>query len=1167
MKNLTRFDFYNNSLSDLPPSFSSLSGLGEILLYGNNFSSIPDSISSLVRISSLSINELQIADLPEWISRMSMLTDFDTSNSKVDSVVVGITSLPCFTKNPDLMSLELTDPTIGYFIKQELLNIHLLIPTITNLTKLDFSGNQLYTLPDEFSRLTSLRALTLGSSAGGNNFRELPLTLSQMAIITSLRVDNNPIVHIPEWVTLLRTLREFSISNTQATSLPTGIRSLVCYDRSSALQSMKLYTHRIGYAMGRGLASIDGLLPTAINFEEFHLQHNEITVIPEGFVALTRLQILDISYNLLVQLPEWLGALKSLRILNFSHNAVSRIPVSLGNLAYLTILELEDNPIIFPPKHVVEGGVSSIIAYLQTEMSGSRPWSDMRVMLTGEQASGKTTLVRSLCQTGRFKSTCDRNTRVTVGIDLHTHTFTSPISSEEISVVFWDCGGQDEFQITHPFFFSVGALFLLLWDVTLGAAQSKISEWAALIASIAPGSSVIVVGTKIDSLLVNSPRELTIRTSEVMRVLSPYLPRLKVLEYIQVSNHTGKNITELRDLVALTLSRTLKGTQAVPSPYLCVKSACERIGKYRDTSLLSYNEFCDICMSISASMVPDKVLVYLRDRGVVVWSESEKLREMIFCHPPFLFKVFLQVFNIIRSRKSLGAYLISDLKEQFEVNFPGLSDFVLDIFRAFRLSFRMRDQEYELFPAILPHGFPPVTIWSAAPPLECRSYTTVRVDLSFYPRGLFGYLCCELRSICDSSVLEDDEQGLDFYSASCFVGRVIANVYDPQSHSCLCRVEGDVSHSCIYVSTRVFDDSPCAIHQLVRILDTIESSIRFFEGIAIKQRSFICPVCEAGDLTHSQCAVVRWEMVHQEKGGHSDREEKEERVCCNLGHNLTLDEWRRGLAPGERPSCESMMELENIPRVFHMELDQSLLAIRSVRLTLLCDNPTGAHKTNHPGYVLTESLLRKSGVAADLLRVMKQRYDVCSMIEEIDLANQAQVVKFLFQRGQGVFQSCADHHFKRILDAIDPMKVWRGELMECYTPNSHVRFMCTDCRGLYESVRDIPIPNVHLGGTITFRKESIFSGWNSRYFVLLKDSKTIIRYSDKTGQEEKDRISLSDGFEVAEYGTDDGSYGLLLTIGWSKYIFKIETSGERRAWMHHLKSLQRRQRSQSIAWE
>ena len=50
----------------------------------------------------------------------------------------------------------------------------------------------------------------------------------------------------------------------------------------------------------------------------------------------------------------------------------------------------------------------------------------------------------------------------TVGIDLHCHQ-----PSEEMTVEFYDCGGQVDYAGMHQVFMTRRALYLLVWDVTL----------------------------------------------------------------------------------------------------------------------------------------------------------------------------------------------------------------------------------------------------------------------------------------------------------------------------------------------------------------------------------------------------------------------------------------------------------------------------------------------------------------------------------------------------------------------------------------------------------------------------------------------------------------------------------------------------------------------------
>eukprot|EP00002_Diphylleia_rotans_P024249 TRINITY_DN4779_c0_g1_i1.p1 TRINITY_DN4779_c0_g1~~TRINITY_DN4779_c0_g1_i1.p1 ORF type:complete len:1654 (+),score=328.51 TRINITY_DN4779_c0_g1_i1:45-5006(+) len=1256
---LTKFDFYQNMLSELPESVSLLTKLREILLYGNQFTSIPDCISSLTDITNFSISDLQIHELPEWISRVTNLAEFDITNTQVDRIVDGATLLPCYSTNQDIASLDLNAPLIGYVLHQNLISLKDHTTKLLSFTKIDLSGNMISHLPESFSTLRNLKSLVLGSQAGGNQFKQLGTTLSVLTSLVSLRIDNNPLAEIPEWLTRFKALKEFTIWKTKVTAVPIGFKSLVCYDRSPHLQSLRLNPHKIGYCMNQEIFDLEPIVSQAVDFEEFYLCHNQIIFIPETFDSLKYLRILDVSHNRILQLPDWIGNLAHLEEFDFSGNLVSRFPVSMGNLAHLKRICFEGNPINYPNSSVLEGGLAAIQQFLKSEMQGSLPWMEMRVLVTGSQGSGKTTLLQSLAQSGKFRSTCDKQARSTIGIETQPLRLTVPGIANPVTAMFWDCGGNEEFQITHPFFYSAGAIYLIVWDMSLGAQASRVDEWAALIASVAPGSRVIVVGTKVDELHSENTTEETLRMTEMKRILAPIANHLQIVDYITVSNQSGRNIAELRDMIAATISRSLKTTHAAPASHVCIKRICESVGRTRDNSMMSLYEFSSICHSIDPTLNPDSLLTFLCDRGVVVWHSNERFRDFVVCHPPFLQRVFLQVFNLVRSRKTIGAYRIVDLQHQFEIAFPGLSEHILYMFRSLRLSFPMHDLVHEIFPAILPFARPPMTVWPSVPPRECRSYASVRLQLNLFPRGLFGYITTELQSVCehqqlsaptvsyqtfpqaastgpgtalnrehplptsgsnsfnatgtqevrdeqgrskrvegdgtgpshakDGYVESEDEPFIDFYSANCFVGRIVLNPRDPQSPSCLCLVEADHEQRILAVSIRVFDNSLAAHVYMKMILAVIDSCIQYYQGIEILQRTALCPLCASQGSSLSRSGGLSLDVVHPDadvqdakssgsmqlhsespsprsqlqQNSQSPRQslyeserERHREYPCGKGHILSISTWRHGLTRELRSHAQSLARISNLPGAMLIEQDPSISNVmRSAKLYLLCDNPAQPHKTTHAGFLLTESILRKDGLVSHLLPILKDRADLCAGVEEVEGSSDGVKVRFVFQHAIGTFVSAANPHLRVVLSLLDPVASWQRDLREFSFANSHVCFMCAECRKAYTTVHEVPIPNCNPAGAMHFRKDGMFSEWVVRHFVLAKEARVLIKHMEKLGGEEKDRISLVDLSLVSEIETEDQTFGFMLVAGWAKYYFKVPTSGERRAWMYHFQSL------------
>ena len=65
-----------------------------------------------------------------------------------------------------------------------------------------------------------------------------------------------------------------------------------------------------------------------------------------------------------------------------------------------------------------------------------------------------------------------------------------------MTVRLWDFGGQEVYRITHQFFFSQRALYLVVWKPREGQEQNEVEGWLRRIRlRVGPGARVLIVAT------------------------------------------------------------------------------------------------------------------------------------------------------------------------------------------------------------------------------------------------------------------------------------------------------------------------------------------------------------------------------------------------------------------------------------------------------------------------------------------------------------------------------------------------------------------------------------------------------------------------------------------------------------------------------------------------
>ncbi|EFA82412.1 leucine-rich repeat-containing protein [Heterostelium album PN500] len=150
---------------------------------------------------------------------------------------------------------------------------------------------------------------------------------------------------------------------------------------------------------------------------ELHLAHKSMTSIPLTIInTLNYLKILDLSYNSMVEhiSLESVATLYNLESLNLSHNSLSNLPSSFNKLERLTLQSLSfPDTVKVPPKSVTSKGFSSIMGYLRDVIDGSVALPHLKLIVLGNEKTGKTSLVRSL--TKSHTKTLSKNSSVGSG--------------------------------------------------------------------------------------------------------------------------------------------------------------------------------------------------------------------------------------------------------------------------------------------------------------------------------------------------------------------------------------------------------------------------------------------------------------------------------------------------------------------------------------------------------------------------------------------------------------------------------------------------------------------------------------------------------------------------------------------------------------------------------
>ncbi|CAH8283570.1 unnamed protein product [Eruca vesicaria subsp. sativa] len=238
--------------------------------------------------------------------------------------------------------------------------------------RVDLSGRKLSLLPEAFGRIQGLLVLNLSN----NQLKAIPDSIAGLHGLVELDVSGNLLETLPDSIGLLSKLKILNVSTNSLTSLPDSIcrcGSLVVLDVSFnrltylptniGFELVNLEKLMIQYNKIRSLPSSIGEM-RSLTYLDAHF--NELHGLPDSFVLLTNLEYLNLSSNFsdLKDLPASFGDLISLQKLDLSNNQIHSLPDTFGTLESLVELNVDQNPLVVPPKEVVNEGVEAVKLYM-----------------------------------------------------------------------------------------------------------------------------------------------------------------------------------------------------------------------------------------------------------------------------------------------------------------------------------------------------------------------------------------------------------------------------------------------------------------------------------------------------------------------------------------------------------------------------------------------------------------------------------------------------------------------------------------------------------------------------------------------------------------------------------------------------------------------------------
>ena len=306
-------------------------------------------------------------------------------------------------------------------------------------------------------------------------------------------------------------------------------------------------------------------------------------------------------------MPAEIGQLTALGVLGLQNNRLKSLPVEIAGLSKLTGistwglsnkrkikgLTLAGNPL--PSGHVKackEGGIDSLSALLRALYEGAAPLFEAKLLVTGAGKVGKSWALARLrgedphvavgeqttygvyCGALRLPHPGAGQGKVPAGTEIHLNT--------------WDFGGQNVYRITHQFFFTQEAIFLLVWNPRDGTEKCGVREWLRMIELRTGGNAKVIM------VASHSPREKTPYLPNYNRDRLPAELSAMIVDEIAIDSELGQGFEELRAMIAKHAAGLRFMGDAFPVSWQKARGAVAALnpdGQKKQTPHISYERF------------------------------------------------------------------------------------------------------------------------------------------------------------------------------------------------------------------------------------------------------------------------------------------------------------------------------------------------------------------------------------------------------------------------------------------------------------------------------------------------------------------------------------------------------------------------------------------------
>lgn len=473
-----------------------------------------------------------------------------------------------------------------------------------------------------------------------------------------------------------------------------------------------------------------------LSLEELYVDSTQVSDL-SPISGLVSLKQIDLSNTMVSDLSPLIG-LEKLSQITCRKTLVSDLIKNYPQLKQGVSLDVRDCPLFIPPVEFSEKGTESIVEYFDQLNEEAASLNEIKIILFGEGAAGKTSLVRRL-QGENFNPDEGK----THGIRIRKEEF--DIDDEQVTARIWDFGGQETMHATHQFFLSERCIYVLVLNGRQADDRNRVEYWLKHARSYGGDSPVLVVMNKIDE---DPAFDLD------RKFLSEKYPQIQ--GYHKLSCFTGVGVDEFKQ----GLIREIECSQSRKTPFPKAWSQVKDHFEGLDQDYINSAAYEQICheYQIDKALSQNVLLNFLHDLGVLVnFDKLLQYCDMQILNPLWLTNGVYRVMNstIVAAAKGI---LRRDELDQVINQEEQLADntleepilytkdklpIIIEVMQKFELCYQLDNAHY-VIPSLLAKQEPEFSFEGALIHFE------VHFD-EFLPPSLFPRLMVKLHSYIEGS--------------------------------------------------------------------------------------------------------------------------------------------------------------------------------------------------------------------------------------------------------------------------------------------------------------------------------------------------------------------------------------------------------------------------------